>query len=192
MRTSMAARQLIPRSDFVTAYLARYVVIGVCILGLLSGLGAMQAVWDYILEPFLLARSKTWKSITDADITSTELAVARVRKDIAEREAQLDRRQALAGDAAPTQGSWVSRVFGSGDKGSAYSVTGLELCLKILQRRQCSALNWARCGCWKARWPHRWHVCGHDTPRLPLAGRLAVLSLEWPGSFSACIARHVS
>ncbi|KZV88782.1 hypothetical protein EXIGLDRAFT_722235 [Exidia glandulosa HHB12029] len=103
-------------SDLSSAYLARYIALGVTILGLLSGFGATSAAWEYIIQPFLFSRSEKWRNITEADVASTELALARIRKDLNDRERALERRQEASANAGSNAGSsWLPRVFGGGD-----------------------------------------------------------------------------
>ncbi|EJD50456.1 hypothetical protein AURDEDRAFT_121592 [Auricularia subglabra TFB-10046 SS5] len=103
-------------SNMSTAYLARYVVLGVCILGLLSGFGATSAAWEFLVQPLLFARSPKWRNITEADIASTELALARIRQDLHQREMELARQASANGGPSSQQSTgWVSRVFGSSD-----------------------------------------------------------------------------
>ncbi|EJD41957.1 hypothetical protein AURDEDRAFT_168949 [Auricularia subglabra TFB-10046 SS5] len=59
-------------------------------------------------------RSPKWQNITEADIASTELALARIRRDLH----QPQQVSANGGPSSQQSTGWVSHVFGSGDTGA--------------------------------------------------------------------------
>ncbi|KAF9461349.1 Abscisic acid G-protein coupled receptor-domain-containing protein [Collybia nuda] len=81
------------------ATLARLIVVGTLILGLLSGFGAMTNVWAFI------PRSKT--APTDADISTADHALQTIRSDLHKRTAETPQ----------VQGGWLTR-FRGGDSQS--------------------------------------------------------------------------
>ena len=92
-----------------TRVLSRLVVVGIVILGLLSGFGAVNSAWTFFPR---LSRSQKydlspviWLSVTlkrllcrtcptEQQITQAEQGLDRIRSDLAERRAALRRRQA--------------------------------------------------------------------------------------------------
>ncbi|KAG7087788.1 hypothetical protein E1B28_013729 [Marasmius oreades] len=98
--------------DLFTATLARLVVLGTIILGLLSGVGAVAGLEEHI--PGLFNRSKGDPSARDVELA--EQALEQVREDLRRKR---EVRRASASDQSPTtSGSWISRVvpkFTGGD-----------------------------------------------------------------------------
>ncbi|KAG6900245.1 hypothetical protein C0993_000886 [Termitomyces sp. T159_Od127] len=86
-------------SDNFTACLARLIVVGTVILGLLSGFGAISHSWIY------LRRSKQGEP-TDKDISVAEHTLQSVRNDLRDRRA-LARQRASTSEA---NSSWFSRI----------------------------------------------------------------------------------
>ncbi|KAF9262093.1 hypothetical protein L218DRAFT_868670 [Marasmius fiardii PR-910] len=98
------------RVDLFTATLARLVVLGTIILGLLSGVGAIASLEEYA---GLFGRSKSDPSPRDIELA--ERALGQVREDLRRRREEASRR---ANDTPVTSTSWVSRVvpkFTGGD-----------------------------------------------------------------------------
>ncbi|KAL0565488.1 hypothetical protein V5O48_016538, partial [Marasmius crinis-equi] len=96
-------------NDLFTVTLARLVVVGTIILGLLSGVGAVAALEEYF-GVFIRGRSEP----TMREIESAERALMKVREDLRARTEEVSRR---ASDS-PTSSSWMSRVvpkFTGGD-----------------------------------------------------------------------------
>ncbi|KAL0065618.1 hypothetical protein AAF712_007396 [Marasmius tenuissimus] len=95
-------------SDLFSVTLARLIVLGTIILGLLSGVGAIAALEEYL---GLFRRNKT--EPTTRDIESAERALEKVREDLRGR-----REEARRAGETPTTSSWMSRVvpkFTGGD-----------------------------------------------------------------------------
>lgn len=90
-------------ASFVTAGLARLIVIGTFLLGLLSGFGAMRSCWNFLIAP-------ERPTATDRDLDVSTSALARVREDLAKRKDDLRRRQETT---VPTQSAWYKRVVPS-------------------------------------------------------------------------------
>ncbi|TRM55151.1 Abscisic acid G-protein coupled receptor-domain-containing protein [Schizophyllum amplum] len=95
-------------TGFVAGVLARLVVLGTTILGLLSGFGAISSAWPYL--PFV-NRAKSLP--TEQDLRAAEHSLDRIRADLATLNGELTRTS-----ASSTDGSWISRVatsFRGGD-----------------------------------------------------------------------------
>ncbi|KAF8509111.1 Abscisic acid G-protein coupled receptor-domain-containing protein [Hysterangium stoloniferum] len=73
--------------DLTTSTLARLVVLGTIILGLLAGFGAVSAVFTYLQ----LSRAGR-KTVSEAQIVASEQALFRIRNDLLERQRQIDRK----------------------------------------------------------------------------------------------------
>ncbi|KAG6816018.1 hypothetical protein H0H93_008684, partial [Arthromyces matolae] len=87
-------------SDSFTSYLARLIVIGTVILGLLSGFGAVNHTWSFI------PRISKISEPTEQDVSSAEYSLQSVRKDLSERQA-LAQQRANSSDGGK---SWMSRL----------------------------------------------------------------------------------
>ncbi|KAF8588091.1 hypothetical protein K439DRAFT_1630121 [Ramaria rubella] len=72
--------------ELTTATLARLVVLGTIILGVLAGFGATSAVFTY----FQIALANR-EAVSDAQIVASEQALFRVRNDLLERRRQVER-----------------------------------------------------------------------------------------------------
>ncbi|KIJ25365.1 hypothetical protein M422DRAFT_216812 [Sphaerobolus stellatus SS14] len=129
--------------EFSTSTLARLVVVGTIILGLLAGFGAVSAFFTYF--QFSRARRET---ISEARILTSEQALSRVRNDLAQRQRQLDR---TAVNASESQGGFFSRMnpFSSESESSAIQreIQGLEALeyhmsrnLEYMQQRRAESL----------------------------------------------------
>ncbi|KAI5888025.1 uncharacterized protein SCHCODRAFT_02639516 [Schizophyllum commune H4-8] len=104
-------------SGFSASVLARLVVLGTTILGLLSGFGAISTAWPYL--PFV-SRKKSLP--TEQDLRQAEHSLDRIRADLATLNGEITRTS-----ASSTDGSWISRVatnFRGGD-GRAQELKGL-------------------------------------------------------------------
>ncbi|KIY71005.1 hypothetical protein CYLTODRAFT_429727 [Cylindrobasidium torrendii FP15055 ss-10] len=102
-------------TSFLAAAIARLIVIGTVLLGLLTGFGAMNSIWLH----FVAAKPT---QPTDRDLDVSVSALARVRDDLAQRKDAYNRRQ------DPTQNStWYKRVASSlGGDDDAQEIRGLE------------------------------------------------------------------
>ncbi|KAF8991314.1 Abscisic acid G-protein coupled receptor-domain-containing protein [Cyathus striatus] len=94
-----------------TAALARLIVLGTIILGLLSGFGAVSSAWGYL--PGL---SRTRVVASDPEIEAAEYSLLSIRNDLRDRRAELTRREGASKDK-----SWLSRVGSSFRGGDSLS-----------------------------------------------------------------------
>ncbi|KAJ3988204.1 G protein-coupled receptor 89 [Lentinula detonsa] len=104
-----------PKIDLITSSLARLLVVGTIILGLLSGFGAVSNSWAYL--PSCLSSSSLHEDGVPSkrDIEQVERALERVKEDLKTRKHQLDaKRNATSssdGGAPISAGaSWYSRI----------------------------------------------------------------------------------
>ncbi|KAJ3735296.1 G protein-coupled receptor 89 [Lentinula guzmanii] len=104
-----------PKIDLITSSLARLLVVGTIILGLLSGFGAVSNSWAYL--PSCLSSSSIHEDGVPSkrDIEQAERALERVKEDLKTRKHQLDaKRNATSssdGGAPISAGaSWYSRI----------------------------------------------------------------------------------
>ncbi|CAD6587813.1 MAG: hypothetical protein TREMPRED_004862, partial [Tremellales sp. Tagirdzhanova-0007] len=87
--------------------LGRVVVLGVVVLGGLSGLGAVRSAWEYIEH----AVGKSSRALTDNDVLQAERSLYRVRQDLVAKREELGRLGATDAGSASGRG-WIGRVFG--------------------------------------------------------------------------------
>ncbi|ESK89497.1 g protein-coupled receptor 89 [Moniliophthora roreri MCA 2997] len=112
----------VAKTDLFMATLARLVVLGTIILGLLSGVGAIAGLEEYA---GCFRREKS--TPTTRDIEASERALAKVREDLQNRRDEVHRRAGSEGGSSGSS-SWVSRVtskFTGGDE-YALEIKGLE------------------------------------------------------------------
>ncbi|TFK19653.1 hypothetical protein FA15DRAFT_674243 [Coprinopsis marcescibilis] len=104
--------------DFTTKILSRLIVVGTVVLGLLSGVGAVNNSWTYL--PFLAQRSTC---PTDSEIQGAEYSLSSVRSDLVQK-----RKQLAKASSTESQGSWLSRVGTSlrGGDDLSQEIKGLE------------------------------------------------------------------
>jgi hypothetical protein len=91
-------------SDALTTALSRLIVLGTALLGLLSGFGAVSNAWAFF--PLF---SRTRIEPTDADVSSAEQALTRIRKDLQDKTSESHRRA----NTQPGEGTWFSRAVPS-------------------------------------------------------------------------------
>ncbi|KAJ4475138.1 Abscisic acid G-protein coupled receptor-domain-containing protein [Lentinula lateritia] len=119
--------------DLITSSLARLLVVGTIILGLLSGFGAVSSSWTFL--PSCISSSSTQGSgiPSERDIEQTERALERVKDDLTTRKRQLEAKRnatSSSNSGAPTSAgaSWYSRIVpnlrGNDDEAE---VAGLQL-----------------------------------------------------------------
>ncbi|KAF8064353.1 G protein-coupled receptor 89 [Lyophyllum atratum] len=123
-------------SDTFAASLARLIVLGTVILGLLSGFGAVSNSWAFV--PYLTSSSG---EPTDQDVASAEYSLQSVRNDLRDRRAAAEQRASSQADTS----SWFSRVtpnFRGGD-GLSQELRGLEA-LEYQMSRNVEALKLRR------------------------------------------------
>ncbi|WWC70164.1 uncharacterized protein I206_104112 [Kwoniella pini CBS 10737] len=89
--------------------LGRVVVLGVLVLGSLSGFGAVRTAWNFF-EHSIGAGSR---SLTDNDILQAERSLYRVRHDLVNKKEEISRVDAVSGTSTPARGGWMGRMFGS-------------------------------------------------------------------------------
>ncbi|GAW02754.1 G protein-coupled receptor 89 [Lentinula edodes] len=101
--------------DLITSSLARLLVVGTIILGLLSGFGAVSSSWTFF--PSCISSSSTHGSgvPSERDIEQTERALERVKDDLTTRKHQLEAKRnatSSSNGGAPTSAgaSWYSRI----------------------------------------------------------------------------------
>ncbi|KAG6826861.1 hypothetical protein H0H92_014119 [Tricholoma furcatifolium] len=116
-----------PPSSFTTA-LARLVVVGTVILGLLSGFGAVNHTWTYLPSSLKTQIGDP----TETDVSTAEYSLQNVRDDLRERRAIVEQRaaaQSADGSGSGGSTSWLSRVtpsFRGTDDGLTAELRGLE------------------------------------------------------------------
>ncbi|WRT66521.1 uncharacterized protein IL334_003480 [Kwoniella shivajii] len=98
--------------------LGRVVVLGVLILGSLSGFGAVRSAWNFF-EHAIGAGSR---SVSDFDILQAERSLYRVRHDLVSKREEISRVSAASGTSTPARGGWMGRMFG----GQSQEVVSLE------------------------------------------------------------------
>ncbi|KAG6890143.1 hypothetical protein C0995_011436 [Termitomyces sp. Mi166 len=103
-------------SDNFTASLARLIVVGTVILGLLSGFGAMSHSWSY------LPRKSKEGEPTEKDIAVAEHALKSVRNDLRDRRALAQQRA----NASEGNSSWFSRMSNLRGDDLTQELRGLE------------------------------------------------------------------
>ncbi|KAH8092180.1 Abscisic acid G-protein coupled receptor-domain-containing protein [Cristinia sonorae] len=118
--------------------LSRLVVVGIVILGLLSGFGAVNSAWTFF--PRLSRNEKSCP--TEQQIVQAEHGLARVRGDLAERHMALRRREVSQPKA---DSSWLGRMMpsfrGQDESSSAMQeITGLET-LEVQMLRNLEAMK---------------------------------------------------
>ena len=123
----------ISKTSGISAIVSRLTVIGTVILGLLSGFGSINNAWDYL--PILSQNQKydesffrrdidvlIWRRIpADDEVSASERALAKVQQDLADRRADLLRRESLQ---SPPGGGWLSRVTVNFRGGSGRFLSG--------------------------------------------------------------------
>ncbi|WWC89141.1 uncharacterized protein L201_004059 [Kwoniella dendrophila CBS 6074] len=89
--------------------LGRVVVLGVLVLGSLSGFGAVRSAWNFF-EHTIGTGSR---SLTDNDILQAERSLYRVRHDLVTKREEIARVADASGISTPVRGGWMGRMFGS-------------------------------------------------------------------------------
>lgn len=107
--------------------LARLVVLGTIILGLLSGFGAVSSSWAYL-------STKTEKELgvpSEREIETAERALERVREDLIARKRQLEAAASADGVSPSSSASWYSRLVptlrSSASSDTQAEITGLQM-----------------------------------------------------------------
>ncbi|KIK66044.1 hypothetical protein GYMLUDRAFT_38520 [Collybiopsis luxurians FD-317 M1] len=129
-----------PQIDLITSSLARLLVVGTIILGLLSGFGAVSSSWVYL--PSCISSSREEGIPSDRDIEQAERALERVRDDLTTRKRQLDAKRNATSSSdggAPTSAgisSWYSRMVPNlrGSSDDEAEITGLQLLYEQMNR----------------------------------------------------------
>ncbi|KAG8883990.1 hypothetical protein FRB97_005434 [Tulasnella sp. 331] len=127
--------------DLITTSLSRLMVIGVVILGLISGYGCISTTFMFFTD---IVRSDSMEP-SALEIAQAEQSVSRVRTDLEERRKEVDKRQVLqqASEPAGTSASWFGRfpaLWRSGDaeaSGLQREILGLEM----LEREMANEVN---------------------------------------------------
>ncbi|KAJ3723933.1 Abscisic acid G-protein coupled receptor-domain-containing protein [Lentinula raphanica] len=138
-----------PNIDLITSSLARLLVVGTIILGLLSGFGAVSSSWAYL--PSCISSSSTRGDgvPSDRDVEQAQRALERVTDDLRIRkrqvEAKLNATSSSDGGAPVSAGaSWYSRIVpnlrGNDDEAELRGLemlhTQMELNVSDLKRRK--------------------------------------------------------
>ncbi|KAF9073990.1 G protein-coupled receptor 89 [Rhodocollybia butyracea] len=122
--------------DLITSSLARLIVVGTIILGLLSGFGAVSNSWAYLPSCISSSSSRDQGVPSDRDVEQAERASDRVKEDLTTRKHQLEtKRNANSSLDASSGPSWYSRMVpnlrGSDDEAE---VAGLQLLYEQMER----------------------------------------------------------
>ncbi|TCD62664.1 hypothetical protein EIP91_006586 [Steccherinum ochraceum] len=118
--------------------LSRLVVVGIVILGLLSGFGSINTAWM-----FFPRFSRNEKSCpTEQQVTQAEQGLERIQRDLAERRSALRRREA---SQPKSESSWLGRMMpsfrGQDEMSSAMQeISGLEA-LEVQMARNLDAMK---------------------------------------------------
>ncbi|KAF5366772.1 hypothetical protein D9758_006495 [Tetrapyrgos nigripes] len=106
--------------SFLTASLARLVFVGTIILGILSGIGAVNNSWKWVP----LNRDEV--EVTDRTIETAERALERVRDDLRQKREEAKRR--AGNDSSDASASWYARMVPNLRGGDDYAqeMKGLE------------------------------------------------------------------
>lgn len=91
--------------------LGRVVVLGVVILGSLSGFGAVRSAWNF----FEHRRAKS-HTLTDNDLLQAERSLYRVRQDLISKKDEINWYVVPSGEGS---GGWMGRIFGGENNQSA-------------------------------------------------------------------------
>ncbi|RXK39301.1 hypothetical protein M231_03380 [Tremella mesenterica] len=108
--------------------LGRLIVLGVVVLGGLSGFGAVRTAWGFF-EHASGARSRP---VTDSDLLQAERSLYRVRHELIAKREELNR---LAVPSTPGGSSWMGRVFGSREDQESASVRAELSGLQAMERQ---------------------------------------------------------
>ncbi|WVO15091.1 hypothetical protein L204_102735 [Cryptococcus depauperatus] len=92
------------QGGWLSPSLGRVVVLGVVVLGGLSGFGAVRSAWNFFEHH--RAGSKT---LTDNDLLQAERSLYRVRQDLVAKQDELDRFNEQLSEGP---GGWMGKVFG--------------------------------------------------------------------------------
>ncbi|KAJ4485342.1 G protein-coupled receptor 89 [Lentinula aciculospora] len=129
--------------DLITSSLARLLVVGTLILGLLSGFGAVSSSWAYL--PSCVSSSTQGEGTpSDRDIEQSERALERVKEDLTTRKRQLEaKRKATTssdgGVPVSAGASWITRIVpnlrGNDDEAE---VAGLQM---LYEQMECNLID---------------------------------------------------
>ncbi|ODO09120.1 hypothetical protein I350_02720 [Cryptococcus amylolentus CBS 6273] len=92
--------------------LGRVVVLGIVVLGGLSGFGAVRTAWNFFEH-----HRAGGKSLTDNDLLQAERSLYRVRQDLISKKEEVERYAPVSGSS----GGWMGRMFG-GENGRVASL----------------------------------------------------------------------
>ncbi|TFK90899.1 hypothetical protein K466DRAFT_596556 [Polyporus arcularius HHB13444] len=135
-----------PAHNVMASTLSRLTVIGIVILGALSGFGAIDTAWDFF--PVFSGNSRTRP--TDEEVRTAEAGLQRVREDLTRRQKELQTLEASKKDDAQSS-NWLYRALptfqGSSEASSlAQEVAGLQALeyemsrnLDVLKQQQAGA-----------------------------------------------------
>ncbi|KAI0758814.1 Abscisic acid G-protein coupled receptor-domain-containing protein [Fomes fomentarius] len=134
-----------PTHSVLASTLSRLTVIGIVILGALSGFGAIDTAWDFF--PVFSRSAKAHP--TDEEVRNAEAGLQRVREDLARRQKDLQTLEATKKNDVQSS-NWLSRAlptFGSSESSQlAQEITGLQSLeyemsrkLDVLKQRQAGA-----------------------------------------------------
>lgn len=84
--------------------LGRVVVLGVVILGSLSGFGAVRSAWNFFEH-----RRAGSHTLTDNDLLQAERSLYRVRQDLMSKKDEINRYVVPSGESSS---GWMGRIFG--------------------------------------------------------------------------------
>ncbi|OWT40322.1 hypothetical protein C362_01941 [Cryptococcus neoformans Bt1] len=84
--------------------LGRVVVLGVVILGSLSGFGAVRSAWNFFEH-----RRAGSRTLTDNDLLQAERSLYRVRQDLISKRDEINRYAVPSGEGSS---GWMGRIFG--------------------------------------------------------------------------------
>ncbi|KAK4685669.1 hypothetical protein P7C73_g4469, partial [Tremellales sp. Uapishka_1] len=100
--------------------LGRVVVLGVVVLGALSGLGAVRTAWGFIEH----AAGSGSRLLSDNDILQAERSLYRVRHDMVGKREDMSRIANQSPNGGESSSGWMGRVFGNGDQGMSFGNGG--------------------------------------------------------------------
>ncbi|KAA1475759.1 hypothetical protein DENSPDRAFT_784045 [Dentipellis sp. KUC8613] len=130
--------------SFLNAALSRITVLGVLILGFLSGFGSVTTSWGYF--PFVCGKKR--KVPTQADVDLAEQSLERVRRDLKEKQDEIsarERQHAEGAEPSKASSSWLSRVASTFQGDSELTNLETELSALIsLEAHMSNQLQWTR------------------------------------------------
>jgi len=129
-------------AGLITKSLSRLTVVGVLILGLISGYGAISTAWMFFQDMKIIRFSSSGVSLglksaggpTTTELSSAELSLTRIRSDLNERKQEIARRAAMTerdgASSSLSNKGWLTTMFSTKGEGD---MSGIQRELKGLE-----------------------------------------------------------